>query len=306
VAPGSSVEAALGTLAGKIRHPALLDLRIDRTPVDLVELAPGRLPDLFHGEELVVFGRYRGRGNGPVEVSGDRNGRRERFAVNASFERSQQDNDFIPRLWASRRIGDLTRQIRLEGGSPALIEQVRDLGLRYGILTEYTSYLVQEPEAVATGPVPLGEDRRRAQSAPAAPAAQTGAVAFARAQESAKMREVRNLADADAVSRRAEASLAPGGPSPAARTVAGRIFVRRGSVWTDAMHRDSLQVTLVAPYSEAYFAVVRALPELAAWLRAGDDVLVAGRRASIRFAPGGVTSWRAGELERLTAAFRGA
>ena len=120
------------------------------------------------------------------------------------------------------------------------------------------------------------------------------------------MREVKNLADADAVSRRAEASLAPGGPSPAARTVAGRIFVRRGSVWTDAMHRDSLQVTLVAPYSEAYFAVVRALPELAAWLRAGDDVLVAGRRASIRFAPGGVSSWRAGELEQLTAAFRGA
>jgi Ca-activated chloride channel family protein len=306
VAPGASVETALGTLAGKIRHPALLDLRIDRAPVDLVELAPGRLPDLFAGEELVVFGRYRRSGSGSVEISGERNGRRERFAVSATFGMHQQDNDFIPRLWASRRIGDLTRQIRLEGGSPALVDQVRDLGLRYGILTEYTSYLVQEPEAVATGPVPLREDRWRTQNAPAAPAAQTGAVAFERAEASAKMREVKSLADADAVSRQATERLGAAGPRSATRTVAGRIFVQRGGIWTDALHRDSLQVTVVAPYSDAYFALVRALPELGPWLRAGDDVLVAGRRVSIRVAASGLSTWRSGELERVAAAFRGA
>jgi Ca-activated chloride channel family protein len=306
VAPGASVETALGTLASKIRHPALLDLRIDRAPVDLVELAPARLPDLFAGEELVVFGRYRRSGSGSVEISGERNGRRERFAVTGSFGMHQQDNDFIPRLWASRRIGDLTRQIRLEGGSPALIDQVRDLGLRYGILTEYTSYLVQEPEAVAAGPVPLREDRWRAQNAPAAPAAQTGAVAFEGAEASARMREVKSLADADAVSRRATERLGSAGPGSATRTVAGRIFVQRGGIWTDALHRDSLQVTVVAPYSDAYFALVRALPELGPWLRAGNDVLVAGRRVSIRIAATGISSWRSGELERVAAAFRGA
>jgi Ca-activated chloride channel family protein len=306
VAPGASVETALGTLASKIRHPALLDLRIDRAPVDLVELAPAQLPDLFAGEELVVFGRYRRSGSGSVEISGERNGRRERFAVTGSFGMHQQDNDFIPRLWASRRIGDLTRQIRLEGGSPALMDQVRDLGLRYGILTEYTSYLVQEPEAVAAGPVPLREDTRRAQNAPAAPAAQTGSVAFERAEASARMREVKSLADAEAVSRRATERLSSAGPRSATRTVAGRIFVQRGGIWTDALHRDSLQVTVVAPYSDAYFALVRALPELGAWLRTGNDVLVAGRRLSIRIAATGISSWRSGELERVAAAFRGA
>jgi Ca-activated chloride channel homolog len=309
VAPGASVEAALGTLAAKIRHPALLDLRIDRAPVDIMELAPARLPDLFHGEEMVVFGRYRGRGNGPVAISGKRNGRRERFDVSGDFSAHAPDNDFISRLWASRRIGDLTRQVRLEGGAPALVEQIRDLGLRYGILTEYTSYLVQEPEILAegrvlSGPMPQREDMlRRTRSA--APAAQSGAAAFEEAQASAKLREVKSLADADAASRRAEATLAGGGPSSAARSVAGRVFVRRAGVWTDATHRDSLQVTAVAPYSDAYFALVRALPELAPWLRVADEVLIAGRRASIRIAPAGVTSWRDGELARLTRAFRG-
>lgn len=307
VTPGASVEAALGGLSAKIRHPALLDLRIDDAPVALVDLAPARLPDLFHGEEMVVFGRYRGRATGSVALSGERSGRRERFTVRGDFGSQSSENDFIPRLWASRRIGELTRQIRLEGGSPALIEQVRDLGLRHGILTEYTSYLVQEPEAIARGPgqpgvVPLREDRQRDE---ARPAAQTGAAAFERAQASAKMREARSLADADVASRRTELRIAGSGPSPAARTLAGRIFVRRGGVWTDAAHRDSLQVTVVAPYSDAYFALVRALPELVPWLPAGEDMLVAGRRASIHIAPAGVTAWGRGELERLTRAFRG-
>ena len=53
----------------------------------------------------------------------------------------------------ARRIGELTRQIRLEGGSPELVNQVKELGLRYGILTEYIAYLVQEPGVVAGGPI---------------------------------------------------------------------------------------------------------------------------------------------------------
>jgi Ca-activated chloride channel family protein len=306
VAPGASVEDVLGALAAKIRHPALLDLRVDGAPVTLVDVAPGRLPDLFHGEELVVLGRYRGQGTGTVTISGERNGRRERFAVEGDFARQHADNDFIPRLWASRRIGDLTRQIRLEG-STALIQQVRDLGLRYGILTEYTSYLVQEPEALAAAPqrpASLREDAQR-NAAPTAAQAQTGVAAFERARASAKLRDVKSLAEADEAEKRAEAAFDVAGPTSATRTVAGRVFLRRGGVWTDATHRDSLQVTVVAPFSDAYFALVRALPELAPWLRAGDEVLVAGRRASIRIAPAGVTAWRNGELERLTSAFRG-
>jgi Ca-activated chloride channel family protein len=306
VAQNANVEEALGTLTAKIRHPALLDLRIDDAPVTLADVTPGRLPDLFHGEELVVFGRYRGRGTGAVAVSGERNGRRERFTVRGDFTGAGTENDFIPRLWAARRIGELTRQIRLEG-STALIQEVRDLGLRYGILTEYTSYLVQEPEVLAATPgrPSLREDAQRDLRAPA-PAAQTGAVAFERARASAKLREVKSLADADATQERVEAAINGRGPSSAARTVAGRVFIRRGAVWTDATHRDSVQVTVVAPFSDAYFALVRALPELAPWLRAGAEVLVAGRRASIRIAPSGVTAWRRGELERLTTAFRGA
>ena len=197
VPPGSSVEVAMGSLLSKVRYPALMDLRITQTPVTLSQTVPVQLPDLFFGEELVVFGRYKGHGSGTIVVTGSRNGKRERISIPASFATSEPLNDFIPRLWAARQIGDLTRQIRLEGASGSLVDQVRELGLRYGILTEYTSYLVQEPTDVARpdvgAPLPEGQLGGARNSA-----AQTGATAFERARASAKLSDSKTLPAAEA------------------------------------------------------------------------------------------------------------
>lgn len=197
VAPEANVETAMSTLLGKMRFPALVNLRVASAPVRLEQQSPGALPDLFYGEELVVLGRYDGTGSGPLVIEGERNGRRERFSADVRFPGSEPGNDFVPRLWASRRVGDLTRQIRLEGATPDLISQVRDLGVRYGILTEYTSYLVQEPMVVAAGGL------RREFAAP--PAAQSGRAAFDAASRSAALSGAGNLAAAKA----SEVMLAP-------------------------------------------------------------------------------------------------
>ena len=309
IAPNADIETAMGDLLGKLQHPALVNLRIQGAPVALNGTYPAPLPDLFYGEELVVFGRYHGTGAGPVVVTGERGGRTERFAVDATFPVGEVDNGWLPRLWASRRIGDLTRQIRLEGASPSLVQEVRDLGLRYGILTEYTSYLVQEPMTAWHGPQPM----------PMAPALrggagsaglQTGQDAFARAQASAAMAGASNLAAADhaAKARLAELAVAgvagPGGSPARAVRAGGRLFVRTDSGWTDAAHRDSLKVVAVAPYSDAYFAVVRALPEIAPCLGVGDDLIIAGRRLSVRITVAGRTTIGARELEALVRDFR--
>jgi Ca-activated chloride channel homolog len=181
VPPGADVGDAVGGVLSKLARPALIDLRIVEAPVHFEDQAPAALPDLFYGEELVMLARYRGEGSGPVVIEGTRNGRRERFSIAATFARRESDHDYIPMLWASRRIGELTRQVRLEGASPSLIAQVRDLGLRYGILTEYTSYLVQEPGVVAANP-PV-----RMQSGASESRNMTGGVAFRAAKASAAM-----------------------------------------------------------------------------------------------------------------------
>lgn len=301
VAPEANVEDAIGSLMNKLRRPALVNLRIVESPVTLRELSPAQLPDLFYGEELVLFGRYRGQGSGVVVFEGERNGRRERFTAQATFPAAAAGNEFIPRLWASRRIGDLNRQLRLEGSTPALIEEIRQLGLRHGILTEYTSYLVQEP-GLAIGQ-PGGALPAAAPLRDVAPSAQTGAASFEAAKASGQLSRAANLAEADQAAERRLATLAGGGRE--VRRAGGRVFTLAEGVWTDVSHGDSLRVLSVAPYSAAYFALTRALPELAPSLGVGESLLVAGRRVSLKVVDGGRTSLTAAELRAFVRDFRG-
>src|SRR5262245_35600956 len=150
VRPGENVEQAVASFAAKVRQPVLADLHIADGAVRLTDIYPRQLPDLFAGEDLVLFGRYTVQRDmeGEVAVTGRRAGRTERYATQAQFAAYENGNDFIPRLWAARKIGSLSQQMRINGQNPELVEEIRALALRYGLLSEFTSYLVQEPNAV--------------------------------------------------------------------------------------------------------------------------------------------------------------
>jgi len=139
----------------------------------------------------------------------------------------------------------------------------------------------------------------------AAARAQSGTGAVAAARSSSALMGAGNLATADAAAAERADELSRGS-GRAVRRVGGRLFVQQGTVWTDAAHLASLRVYEVAPFSDAYFALVRALPELAPFMGIGDEVLVAGRSASFKVTVQGATTWRAGELEAAVRAFRGA
>jgi Ca-activated chloride channel family protein len=269
------------------------------------DLQPGSLPDLFAGDEMVVFGRYRGAGSAggerTVSVRGRRNGRDESFQT--MLVDREGDARYIEQLWAARKAGALSREIRLRGQTKELLDALKQLALRYGILTEYTSYLVQEPNIVTRRAL-----EERALNAPApAPRDQAGAGAVAKSALQDSMRgAVRldavvvtgvNAAELDDV-RRARSGINP------TQRVGGRLFIWSDSTWTDLSHGDSLRVVTVAPYSDAYFALLRAMPDLRQAATLEPAVLVAGRRASIKIEAGGKTTWRPGELDALVRDFR--
>src|SRR5256885_5313316 len=185
IQPGGDIERAVGSLAAKVSSPVLTDLAIAADGVDLYDLQPQRLPDLFAGDELLVFGRYRGAGNGErsLTVTGRRNSREERFTTAARFDGEPSGVGYLQQLWAARKAGALSREIRLHGPNPEIVDELKRLALRYGILTEYTSYLVQEP-SLAARPIPL--------MAPA-PQDQAGADAVRRSEAVGKMATSVNL-----------------------------------------------------------------------------------------------------------------
>lgn len=309
VQPGENVERAISLLAAKVRHPVLTDLALDGAPVRLTEIYPVRIPDVFAGEELVLFGRYAGAGEGDVTVRGRRSGRLERFSTTATFARANDANGYIPRLWASRKLGHLTRQIWTEGETPGLVEEIRQVALRYGLPSPYTSYLVQEPDAVAGLPrrqAGLNLDQivvTGAQAAPVAPAAATGSGAVRMADEARRMREavsVEALEEAEAkLASRLDA--VAGGE---ARAVAGRIFRRSEGVWKDVSHRDAGPVVRVKAYSAAYFRLLRALPELQPILRELTPVLVAGGAVAVQVGDVGSDTLTEAQMNDLVTRFR--
>lgn len=137
-------------------------------------------------------------------------------------------------------------------------------------------------------------------------AAQTGPQAFDRARASAKLADSKTLAVADEVASSRLESLSSGtAAAPATRLAGGRLFVRRGQVWTDVGHADRITVTTVVAYSKAYFELVRQLPELAPYLSVGDEVLIAGRRVSVRVGESGIDVWKPGQLAEVVRNFRG-
>ena len=300
VEPGEDVERAVSLLAGKVTRPVLTDLALDGSPVEIRELYPGELPDLFAGEELVVFGRYSGHGSGELRVRGRRGGRSETIRANVTFAERSAANDFIPRLWASRKLGELTRNARLNGADPELVEAIRATALRYGLLSEYTAYLVTEPAQVAgsrQGPLPLQT---------ASPMAATGQGAVQASERARAQRSVASAADLAMAEAKAEEQLAD--RRSAVRVVAGRPFRLEtdaaDSVWVQ-VGRDSLPpVTRVALYSPAFFVLLDALPELRPVVAELEPVVVRGRAAAIRFDAAGATTLSDRELRRLVDRFR--
>src|SRR6266511_35749 len=307
IRPGENIERAVGTLAAKVASPVLTDVTIAAgSGIELYDMQPGNLPDLFAGDEMVVFGRYRGTGSAEqsVTVQGRRNGRQEEFRTTFA-DRANDDARYIEQLWAARKAGALSREIRLRGQTGELMDALKQLALRYGILTEYTSYLVQEPTVALRR-----QAENRVMQAPApAPADQAGAGYGGRAARERSMADAASVSGLEAVTVTAKTDFdeirrAHAGINPTQR-IGGRLFIMRDSTWTDLGHGDSLRVVNIAPYSEAYFALLKALPDLREAAGLEPAVLVAGRRASIKIGAGGKTRWNPGELERLVREFRG-
>jgi Ca-activated chloride channel family protein len=152
VLPTEDIEVKLSSFYGKIASPVLTNVRIEEadraTPgIAIHQLYPPTLPDLYKGDTLMVFGRYSGSGAAKMFVTGTCNGEEKRFSADVNFTDSDRTNAFIPRMWATRRVGWLLDEIRMHGESKELKDEVVRLAREHGIVTPYTAYLILEDDA---------------------------------------------------------------------------------------------------------------------------------------------------------------
>jgi Ca-activated chloride channel family protein len=315
IQPGESVERVVGLLAAKIRYPVLTDLELEGGPHRLLEVYPTRLPDVFAGQELVLFGRFTGDGMGQISLDGVRGDAALEFTTELRFPEASAANSYIPRLWASRKLGHLERQLWTEGETTDLIEQIRDLALRYGLPTRYTSYLVQEPTVAVEfakvghkmpSAMPAGVAARtvvvRGQAARVSATRASGQAAVRQASDARARRVLTSVNEMRAFDAELDSSLRERREDT--RVLAGRVFTLDGAVWTDAAHGEDQAVIEVKAFSTVYFQLVAALPEIAPILKELDHVLIAGADVSFRVSDEGIEELTDTTMDELVQRFR--
>jgi Ca-activated chloride channel family protein len=145
--PNEDIEVKISNFFTKIESPVLtdLELKID-SPLKVGKVYPRDIPDLFKGSSISLIGRFSGSGNAKIILKGKIMKRSKKFVFSGNFKKTDHSSDFIPKLWAARKVGFLLDQIRLNGENDELKNEIIRVARKYGIVTPYTSYLIVEDE----------------------------------------------------------------------------------------------------------------------------------------------------------------
>jgi len=144
VRPAEDIEIKSSAMVSKISNPVLVNLSLTFSPdIQVLDIYPTSLPDIFEGSQLMVFGKYKGNGGSAIKLRGDLANEKKEFVYEYNFpEKTSDSKSFVEQLWARRKVGFLLDQIRANGEKGELVDEVTKLAKKYGITTPYTSYLV--------------------------------------------------------------------------------------------------------------------------------------------------------------------
>lgn len=131
----------------KLIRPAATDVRIAIEGVDVYDLEPLVMPNLYHGSPVRIYGRYRGGGDARVRLQANLLGRAHEQYLVVPMPTADQRNPEIERMWAWHRIDRLLKDADEKGSRDSVIDQVVALGEGYSIVSEYTSFIVLENDA---------------------------------------------------------------------------------------------------------------------------------------------------------------
>lgn len=277
VQPREDLEVKVSNFFSKVSSPVLSDARIDLGGVQSANVYPRKIGDIFKGMQVTLIGRYRNESdlNNVVATLTGKSGTEDRsFDYRGlAFPLVSRESDFLPRLWATRRVGWLVEEIRVNGEKKELKDEVIELGTRYGIVTPYTSYLAtdgtfQFATRDASGQFVQAPAAREAMKAKSG----AGAVQMSVQQNVLKSNtsvsvDVTAAAEEQVVIRNTGQN----------QFVANKNFFNQSGVWVDSEAQSSAgrQEMLIKFASDEYFALVAREPELAPYLALGEEVTVA-------------------------------
>ncbi len=144
---GSDFERQAEAFRRKLTRPAATNVQIEFAGVEVYDAEPRKLPNLYYGAPVRLYGRYRGGGEAKITVRGDVLGRPIEQTVSLTLPKTDGGNPEIERMWAWHRVQRLLGDADRDGSRSGVVDEVVKLGEVYSIATEYTSFIVLENDA---------------------------------------------------------------------------------------------------------------------------------------------------------------
>ena len=132
-----------------IEHPLLTDIKVNFNGFDAYDVEPPGLPDLFAQRPLILFGKYV-NASGTVRIDGNTASGDYRKDIAVTPLSEDTGNVALKYLWARERIARLSDYDRVDMDTK---EEIIDLGLKYNLMTEYTSFVAVDAIVRETGEV---------------------------------------------------------------------------------------------------------------------------------------------------------
>ncbi len=163
VITGSNEAAGVGERFRRyVEAPLMSHIKAQGKGVELYDMEPAEIPVMLAERPIVVFGKYRqAQAGAAIELTGATAQDDYRASLSLADEDRSNPAELLPILWARQR---LMRLFDRQGNDVKLNrDAIVDLGLRYALLTPYTSFVavdetVVNPDADAADvkqPLPL-------------------------------------------------------------------------------------------------------------------------------------------------------
>ena len=123
-------------------HECLHDVEVEVRGPGIRDVTPAQFGNVYVGQQLVVFGRYRGEGEAKVTLKAKVSGEPRTWSCTADLPDVDRDNPELERLWAMSAIDDQMERIREKGETEDSRSAVANLGIEYSLVTDYTSMIV--------------------------------------------------------------------------------------------------------------------------------------------------------------------
>lgn len=145
VLPKENIADKISGFYDRVGSPILTDLAVEFDGVRTFDTFPRKVRDVYRGEQVILYGRFRGDGKHTVRLTGQAGAKpwTSEYALNFPGVTPDDRQGFVPRLWAGEMVDFLLDQIRDDGMQDAeLVKEVTRLAKRHGIVTPYTSFLM--------------------------------------------------------------------------------------------------------------------------------------------------------------------